>query len=303
MLYLFLAVLCSSSIVMILKFSESRNLNRLVVTTCNYIVASMVSLFFVFKEKLFIKSSPEVSGFVSEFSEVLSGGVFSESSSFIWASLTGFFGGILYFLGFIYIQKSIRENGAGITGAFSKIGIFIPMVLSIIFWKEYPSLVQWTGIILAVFAILLANYTPDMKDSLLSFRKSLILVFIIVGTAEFSNKFFQNYAQSEYKSLFLFVVFSTALAISTVSALVEKEQFSKKDIITGLLVGIPNMFTSFFLISALKYIKATVAFPAYSAGTIVIINIGGLLIFKEKISRKDMTATVTIVAAIILMSL
>ncbi len=303
MLYLMLAVISSSAIALILKFSESRDLNRMVVTTSNYVVASAVSLFFVLEGGLFNRSVIDVSVFFSEMNVILNGGIFSESSSFIWAVSTGIFGGILYFLGFIYIQKSIRDNGVGITGAFSKIGIFIPMIMSIILWKEYPSNIQMCGIILAVFAIILANYTPEVKNSLFDFRKSLILVFIIAGLAEFSNKFFQNYSIPEYKSLFLLVVFSSALLISLTVTVIEGKPFTKKDLFTGFLVGIPNMLTSFFLISSFKYVKATVAFPAYSAGTIVAINLGGYLIFKEKLMKKDMLATAIIVSAIVLMSL
>jgi drug/metabolite transporter (DMT)-like permease len=303
MIYLMLAVISSSAIALILKFSESRDLNRMVVTTSNYVVASAVSLFFVLEGGLFNRSAIDVPTFFSEFNIVLSGGIFSESSSFIWAVSTGVFGGILYFLGFIYIQKSIRDNGVGITGAFSKIGIFIPMIMSIILWKEYPSNIQWIGIVLAVSAIILANYTPEVKNSLFNFRKSLILVFLIAGLAEFSNKFFQNYSIPEYKSLFLLVVFSSALLISLTVTVIEGKPFTKKDLFTGFLVGIPNMLTSFFLISSFKYVKATVAFPAYSAGTIVAINLGGYLIFKEKLMKKDLVATAIIVSAIVLMSL
>jgi multidrug transporter EmrE-like cation transporter len=303
MLYLMLAVISSSAIALILKFSESRDLNRMVVTTSNYVVASAVSLFFVLEGGLFNRSVIDVSVFFSEMNVILNGGIFSESSSFIWAVSTGIFGGILYFLGFIYIQKSIRDNGVGITGAFSKIGIFIPMIMSIILWKEYPSNIQWIGIVLAVSAIILANYTPEVKNSLFNFRKSLVLVFLIAGLAEFSNKFFQNYSIPEYKSLFLLVVFSSALLISLTVTVIEGKPFTKKDLFTGFLVGIPNMLTSFFLISSFKYVKATVAFPAYSAGTIVAINLGGYLIFKEKLMKKDMLATAIIVSAIVLMSL
>lgn len=302
MIHLLLAILCSSAIALILKFSESKDLNRMVVTTSNYVVASSVSLFFVLTGSIFSKSDPSISEFMAELPSVMQKGTFTDSSSFIWAVLTGFFAGILYFEGFIYIQKSISDNGVGITGAFSKIGIFIPMLLSIILWQEYPTLIQWAGIALAVCAIILANYTPGSKNSFFTFKKSLILVFLVAGLAEFSNKFFQNYAVPEYKSLFLLTVFVTAFFISITFVILEKKSFTKTDMLTGLLVGIPNMFTSFFLISAFRYIKTTIALPLYSAGTIVVINLGGYLLFKERPAENELYSILIIIAAIILMS-
>jgi len=303
MVYLLLSVICSSLIVLTLKFSESRGLNRLAVTTANYVVAFSVSLFFVLSKGLHKTDFGDLSDFIFESGNSLSSGAtLSDGSSFLWAILIGIFGGILYFGGFIFIQKSIKDNGAGITGAVSKIGIFIPMTFSIIFWKEYPSGIQWIGIVLAFGAIILASYSPSQTKELKNLRKSLILVFIVVGFAEFSNKFFQKYAMIEYKSVFLFIVFFTAFIISAFFTVIDKTKVSKKDLLTGIMVGIPNMFTSFFLISALKYVKTTIAFPVYSAGTIIVINIGSYLIFKEKLSKKDLIATGIIVVAISLMS-
>jgi len=302
MIYLFLAVICSSSIVLILKFSESRNLNRLAVTTANYVVAFLASFFFMINNDQ-LRLPENIFDLVPDISNSFSTGAsLPHESSFLWAILVGVFGGILYFCGFIVIQKSIRDNGAGITGAVSKIGIFIPMTFSIIFWKEYPSEIQWIGIVLAFGAIIFASYSPSQTKELKYLRKSLILVFIVVGFAEFSNKFFQKYALIEYKSVFLFTVFFTAFLISAVFTYLNNKKISRMDILTGIMVGIPNMFTSFFIISALKEVKTTVAFPVYSAGSIIIINLGSYLIFKEKLSKKDLYATGIIILAISLMS-
>lgn len=275
----------------------------MVVTTSNYVIATGVSLFFVLKENLFTRAPFSPSLLLFESHKITTGGVFTESSSFVWAVLTGSFAGILYFLGLIYIQKSIRENGVGMTGAFSKIGIFIPMLLSIILWKEIPSMIQWIGVFLAVFAIILASYTPGLETSIVNLRASLILVFFIVGMSEFSTKIFQNYAVSDYKSMFLFTVFLTALFISLTVTVKKKHPVSKQAVITGFLVGIPNMFTSFFLIMSFSHLKTAVAFPAFSAGAIVFINIGGYLFFKERISKKDLTAVVITIIAVILMGI
>src|SRR5699024_8994190 len=111
-------------------------------------------------------------------------------------------------------------------------------------------------------------------------------LFILGGMAEFSNKIYQKYALNEFKDIFLFSVFFVAFLISIYYTLKQKNKITKKDILTGFAVGIPNLFSSYFLILSLESVKTSVAFPIYSAGSIVLINIGGFFIFKEKLSNK-----------------
>ena len=83
----------------------------------------------------------------------------------------------------------------------------------------------------------------------------------------------------------------------------ERTRLTGRDILTGTLVGIPNMFTSFFLIAALSNIKTAVVFPVFSAGTIVAINIGGLIFFQEKLRRRELAAIGLTIGAVALMGL
>ncbi len=301
--YLLLAIISSSAIALILKRSESRNLNRLAVTGSNYAVATAISLIFVLERRLLTGAPLSFPLFRSEFHKLFHGGLFSEGASLVWAVVTGFIGGILYYFGLIAIQKSIKENGVCITGAFSKIGIFIPMSLAIIVWKEIPTAVQWLGIVLAMAAISLVHFRSVTGAASVRCPKSLIMVFLVVGLAEFSNKFFQHYAIIEHKPLFLFTVFLIAFSSSLVAMLRERTRLTGSDILTGILVGIPNMFTSFFLIEALSRLKTAVVFPAFSAGTIVVINIGGLIFFKEQLKRRELAAIFLTIGAVALMGL
>ncbi|MDA3838815.1 MAG: EamA family transporter [Candidatus Delongbacteria bacterium] len=303
MIYLFLAILSSASIAMILKFSETKNFNRYAVTSMNYIVAFSLSL-----ALSPLSSSGDLSfslsSLVNEF-HLVSAEKLSAPGSFTWAIIIGLVGGILYFLGFIFIQKSIRINGVGITGAVGKIGILIPMLLSLFLWKEIPNSIQTLGIIIAISAIILINISFKDIKQMKGFNYIIILLFFIAGFAEFSNKIFEKYSLLEHKSFYLFTVFFSAFWISlffTVKDLRKGVKITKNDILTGFLVGIPNMFASYFLIMSFEYYKATVAFPIYSSGSILLISIGGIFIFKEKVKRKDLVAIFMIIAAVVLMS-
>lgn len=301
MFYLTLAIISSAAIALIFKYSENTNSNRYLITSTNYFVASMISLFMIISKGLLIEIN-KTSSFFSDVKHINSNLIFSPYSSIIWALLVGFIAGFFFFLSFIYYQKSVKENGISVTGMIAKLGILIPMIFSIIIWKEYPSTIQWLGIILALTSIILVNMAPKSLENF-DLKPGLILLFFFGGLAEFSNKIFQKYAISDYKDVFLFTVFFTAFIISIFFTIKEKKPLRKKDILTGIAVGIPNLFSSYFLILSLNTLTTSVAFPLYSAGSIVLINLGGYFIFKEEISRKNKVAILMTIIALVLINL
>ena len=189
-----------------------------------------------------------------------------------------------------------------LSGTFSKLGVLVPMILSIVLWNEIPTLIQAAGIAVTVVAIIIVNRSSD-KESELSVNRSLMALFFLGGMVEFSNKIYQKYAMIEYKEVFLFMVFVSAFIISLGFLIREKNRIELRDVAVGFAVGIPNLFTSYFLIMALDTIKASVAFPVFSAGTILIITAAGSVIFREQIAPKNRIAIVLVITAIILMNM
>ncbi|MBU3193065.1 DMT family transporter [Clostridium algidicarnis] len=304
--YLFLAIVCSSSIALIFKYSEGSKMNRYAVTSVNYFTALFISLLMIIAKpstKIHI-TDISIKGFILECSKVLSQNhvYFSPESSFIWALVVGIIGGAFFFLSFIYYQKSVRENGASLSGTFGKLGILVPMIFSILFWKEIPKPFQWVGIFIALFSIVFANISYDENNNK-SINLTLILLFLFGGMAEFQNKLFQKYALLEYKDVFLFVTFTMAFLLSLHFVLKSKEKILKRDLLTGFLVGIPNLFSSYFLIMALNSVNTSIALPVYSAGSIIFISLGEVLLYKEKLSNKNKIAVGLVVFALVLINI
>jgi drug/metabolite transporter (DMT)-like permease len=303
MLYLALAILCSASIALIFKYTENANTNRYLITSANYFIAFVTTLFMIFYKGLLSNISYEIS-FMGDFKLFSTNTlhVLSPYSSILWGLIIGGISGIFFFLSFIYYQKSVKENGVGVSGTIAKLGILIPMIFSIIIWKELPSTLQAFGIILSLVSIIIVNISPHSIKKL-NIKPTIIFLFVFGGMAEFSNKIFQKYALIEYKEIFLFSVFFVAFLISAFYTFKEKGNITKKDILTGFAVGIPNLFSSYFLILSLTTLNTSVVFPLYSAGSIVLINIGGLLIFNERITRKNQVAILLTVVALVLINL
>ena len=303
MFYLFLAILCSASIALIFKYTENTDTNRYVITSANYFIAFVTSLIMIVYRRLLdgvVREMPfidDVALFMENDQHIL-----SPYSSIIWGILIGAVAGIFFFLSFVYYQKSVRDNGVGISGTVAKLGILIPMIFSIIIWREFPTSVQWVGILLSLVSIVVINLSKKSIKTF-DFKPTVLLLFIFGGMAEFSNKIYQKYALNDYKDVFLFTIFFVAFLISVSYTVNKKAKVKLSDILTGFAVGIPNLFSSYFLILSLDTLKTSVAFPIYSAGSIVLINIGGLLIYRERLAPKNQLAIAMTIIALILINI
>lgn len=303
MFYLFLATLCSATIALIFKYTENSNSNRYLITSANYFIAFAISLFIILYRKLF-SGIEKTDSFLNEFKFLLSQDsyILSPYSSIVWGIIVGSIAGFFFFSSFIFYQKSVKENGVGISGTFAKLGILIPMIFSIIFWRELPSTLQWIGIGLSLVSIVMVNLSSESLERF-DIRPTIILLFVLGGMAEFSNKIYQNYALNDYKAVFLFFTFFVAFSISILFTIRDGVRFNLKDILTGFAVGIPNLFSSYFLILSLDTVKTSVAYPVFSAGSILLINLGGYFIFKEKVAAKNKFAIALIVIALVLINI
>jgi len=275
MLSLIIATFCSASIALIFKWTEGSDKNRYVVTSINYLTATLVSFAL--------------------------GGINQFQSFNPWVLIIGIPAGVFFFLSFVWYQISVRKYGAGLAGMFGKLGILLPMVMSLILWKEWPTLIQTCGILLSLFAIVLIQ--SERLDTKERMKLGLILLFIFGGMAEFSNKIFQQYGGVEAKSGFLMVVFATAGVLSWAMVLKEGKPWNKKDVQAGIAVGIPNLFSSWFLIQSLVSVPTAVAFPFYSAGSMALIMILSRLLFKEHLNHRRIMALGITMIALALMNL
>lgn len=288
MVSLGLAILSSASIAWLFKITEGGNYNRYRVTTANYGVAFFVSLVL----------------YLSAQGGNLSSGALDEIQ---WLSVIGIGipAGLCFFLSFVYYQISVKENGASLSGMFGKLGILFPMIIAIVLWHEIPSFLQTAGILLAILAMVYVNFSPGEVKGI-SIKKSLMLLFFAGGMAEFSSKLFQKLGHAPDKNLFLFVVFFTAFCLSLFKALQQVPNgggSNRQDYLIGALVGIPNLLSSVFLISALGQMPAAVAFPIYSAGSIALITLGSFVFFKEAIGPRARVGLLATMVAMVLVNI
>ena len=176
------------------------------------------------------------------------------------------------------------------------------MALSMILWLEIPNMWQWFGIALAVFSIVLFSLS-SIKELKRKLHSSLYLFYITGGTSQFLNKLYQKYGIVEYRDIFLLMVFFVASLIGIFILIKSRAKIKWGEVVVGFLVGLSNLFQNSLMILSFSIIKSSVAFPLFSAMTIFILNIWGVLIFKEYLSKVKIFAIVLAILSIFLISL
>lgn len=283
MIDLFVAIIFSAMIPILLKYAHKQDLADEVILTFNYVIALILSLSLMILKADTYKT------------------LRNQGVDFVVLIFIGVLTGLAYYGAFYFYQKSVKESGVSISIAIGKMGIIIPMFLSLFIWDEMPKTIQWMGIIISLIAISIININPkDFKGA--KIKISLLLFFIIGGLGDFFNKLFQITVGSIYKDLFLVLVFGTAL-VASLSMTIKYKNVTKKNILFGIMVGLPNMLTAYFLINSLSRINATVVFPMYSGGAIMLSMLWSMFAFGENLKIKEILGIVMIMISLILINL
>ncbi len=270
---LIIAMFCSASLAFFFKETEKRNLNRYWVTSANYMIATGVGIWMV------VQAPPEL---------------WPPISFFAMAGFTGF----LFFESFLLYQKNVREFGASLTGFYGKLGILLPVVLSLAVFQEWPTRFQGMGIGLAILSIGIANRTEKGKFEWVA---PLLLLLVFNGMAEFMNKGFEAAYAFSLRPLWLASVFGTALLFSLGKSL-SQERPERSIWAWGVGIGLTNLFSSFFLIQALVVLPAAVVFPSFGVGSMLLIYLGSAGFYKERLTRRQWQASALSLIAIYLMN-
>lgn len=275
MLYLILAIASSALVSIIMRLSTPRVKANVAMLALNYLMCLCLAALLT---DVFFPKSPRLP-------ETLGLGVVH---------------GILYLASFVLLQVSVRRNGVVLSGIFMKLGLLVPMVVSIFVFNELPTPAQALGFCIAVAAIILINL--ESSSSVLQSRAGLIALLLGGGAADAMSKVYEEVGDPTLSAQFLLYTFLVALLLCVCLMLFKKQRPGKSEVFFGLLIGIPNFFSARFLLAALNTVPAVIAYPTYSVATILLISLTGVLAFRERLSRRQWLAIAIILAALILLN-
>ena len=279
MIYLILAIASSALVSIFIRLGEDHVTNQMGMLLSNYIVCSICAI---------VCSNSEISAAIKV------SGAFDVG--------LGVLCGFLYLAGLLLMQYNTKHNGVVLSSTFMKLGVLIPTLMAIVFFREIPKVTQVIGIVLALFAIVMIHFE---KNALKEGNKKIWLLVLLLcgGITDSTANIFEKFGNSAAKDIYLFMIFFTAGILAFLLVLKSKKKVSTKDVIFGVLLGVPNYFSSRFLLLSLSSMSAVVVYPTYSVATMITITVVGVLAFKEKLDRKKAIALGMIVLALGLLNI
>lgn len=213
----------------------------------------------------------------------------------------GVLAGILFLAGFVMLQRSVRKNGVVLSSVFMKLGLLVPITLSLLLFREIPTATQLAGFGIALCAIVLINLKQDAQNG--DFGLGLILLLLLGGGCDAMSKVYEVFGAAALSEQFLFYTFLMAFVLCAVLVCRKGERFGLRELVFGTLIGVPNFFSAKFLLGALRSLPAVVVYPSYSVGTLLLITLIGVAVFKERLSKVQWAALAAIVPALILLNI
>lgn len=283
--YLILAIVCSAAMAIALKGFPIRQGNRYGIILGNYLTC-VVTAFLMIPDRSVIAQT--------------------DSKTLI----CGIIGGFLFVIALVTMQSSIRCCGAILTAAFSKLGLIVPLILSVFIWREIPGTVQLIGLAFVFAAVWLIREKDEQDEAALGSRSKmfwLIAVLIFFGLADAMAKVFEQIGEREKDGVYFLILFATAAILAVFLLIRERQKTGAKvllsEVAAGIIVGIPNYFSSALLLRALTGLPAIVVYPCFSVGTILLVTLVSAAVFRERIDKRKRIGLAFILAALILLNL
>lgn len=278
MVFLCLAILSSCAISLLMRVSANRVSAKLSMLSVNYIICALLSAAYVGFDLI----RPEVDGFS------------------VTVAL-GIVGGVLFLVSFMLLQWNTVRNGVVLSSVFMKLGLLVPMTLSVLFFHEMPTAVQIAGFLIALLAIILINAKKESGAN--RFHWELLMLLLAGGGADAMSKIFEVMGPAALSGQYLFYIFAVALILCLALVIYKKERPGIWEVLFGAAIGIPNYFSAKFLLRSLTDLPAVVVYPSYSIATMLLTTLAGVLFFKERLGKLQWLALAAIVVALLFLNI
>lgn len=286
MIYIVLSVLFNATLFIVIKSYKRFEIDTLQALVVNYLTAFFTGM-------LFTEESYQYSNIV-------------QKPWYLGSLLLG-----CLFISVFYVTAiTSQKNGLSVASVASKMSVVIPILFGIFYFKESIGIFKIIGIILALAAVYL---TSKKQKGALEVPSNLwfpAMVFFGAGCIDTFLKIMQTYYVKEndiplFSANTFFNAFIIGLALVFYGFYKKKMTFKGKNILGGILLGIPNYFALYYMIRMLDnpVMESSTIFTINNIAIVLLVTLVGLIFFKEKITIKNTIGIILAIIAITMVTL
>lgn len=225
--------------------------------------------------------------------------------------------GSMFIATFNLIARSSVQVGVTITQTANKLSLVIPVAISFWAYGEAILPLKIVGILMALMAVLLMSYNP-MNKHVQSHSQSMslsgllpLLLFLNSGLIDALTTFVQrSYIHTEAIANAYLIAGFTAAAFWGILALGYQylrgtQKLAWKHVLGGIVLGVPNYFSIYFLIKALEHpgLNSSAIIPINNIGILMVVSLCGIFLFREKLRGLNYLGLAFALGAILLIYL
>lgn len=223
--------------------------------------------------------------------------------------------GSVFVAAFLLIGQTTLKVGVTAASLASNMALVVPVLFGLLVFrnanKEYTAL-NYMGLVLAVVAVGLASVQkadpgkePGKKPAILL---PLVLFAVVGANGTLINYVNMTYYRPDQSALFTAIACMGSIVVG--SALLamrvayKGDNVSWKSVAGGLLLGVPNALSLYFLLAALRSFghSAAFVFPIFNILCMLGASAAAWLIFKERLQPLNRFGLALAVGAIVLIS-
>ena len=272
MIFILISIIFNTYIGIIFKHFGQWKINTQVAIVVNY-------WFCVLTGTLFLQSNPFELSHLS-------------APWFAWSLVIG----VLLISVFNVMSLSSVQIGVTLTQAANKMSLAIPVFFSFYLYHDALTLLKILGIILALAGVyFITTKSKTAAPQSMKLWWILPILFIGSGAIDTITKFVEiNFIQTNHSlNVYLIHCFGAAALFGSTYLVFQlamgKTKLNMRSILAGILLGVPNYFSIYFLVKALQFkgLESSSIIPINNIGILILVTLYGYLVFTERLSNRN----------------
>lgn len=198
--------------------------------------------------------------------------------------------GLFYTVCNIGIINALKQGSVMLTSLFSQLSLILVSIWGFFFWNAQFTWTVGVGLVLTVIALWLCLYTGSSKEAVkINFKWIRYIFMLVIGNAGCS--IVQRTQQLNFGGKYGNFLMLVATGISALVCLVLYLRSDRRDsavitrsswylpVLAGALNALLNLFV---ILMATSDLSPSLIYPVLAIGSLIIITILSLLVFKEK---------------------